>query len=500
MTSLAPSGARMARDLRLWAAGLFALAVVVRLAFVVAAPGRGGDTEGYLRTAENILTNFCVSWSDPATGVCLPHWGGNQLPGYPAFIAFTAWIAGLSPIAIGVAQALVAALALGRLTQAVWVYTRSSRATVAVGLVLALSPLQVAWPRMLITETIAIAATTWVLAELILSLSEGRLRVLPLAIGGAAALFIRYDSVLLAVPIALCAVRLHGLLGASRRGLVLAALIGLPLALWTARSISVGLPASPPAIYTPDGGRPAYGYLMWGATWSTDQYQRPRWVYPIHGRKYSRIHLFPSAYDSPAEETRLRELLRELARYDGQPMPRHLDDAFAELARERRARAPLRYWLVLPAARALDLWGNPYYSFGWPSELGPRRAEARKILIEGGLIAGSIEALRRYPRQILSKLVPGGYRYLLLVAFCAAIVLGLTSRGQPYGFLAHLALAYAATRTIFFALTYNSETRYIIEAIPFVETATAVLLALSCWPRGAIEALSARGGGSPPMN
>ena len=58
-------------------------------------------------------------------------------------------------------------------------------------------------------------------------------------------------------------------------------------------------------------------------------------------------------YRSEVERRRVESLIAELkAGYELKPFPRHIDEAFAELAAKRRAAEPLQYWLVLPLRRA----------------------------------------------------------------------------------------------------------------------------------------------------
>ena len=67
---------------------LVLLAATPQIFMALALPSHGGDwTDSYLPVAMNIIRNGCVSVSDPMTALCLPSWGGNQLPGYPAFVA-----------------------------------------------------------------------------------------------------------------------------------------------------------------------------------------------------------------------------------------------------------------------------------------------------------------------------------------------------------------------------------------------------------------------------
>jgi hypothetical protein len=88
------------------------LALAPRLMVALTAPTAEGDGRIYLRVAENILRNGCVSLSPPLGGDCVPHWGGNQFPGYPAFIALLEGAFGAAVAVVPIAQALIVAACL----------------------------------------------------------------------------------------------------------------------------------------------------------------------------------------------------------------------------------------------------------------------------------------------------------------------------------------------------------------------------------------------------
>jgi len=117
---------------------VIALAIAVRLIFVLAVPFGGGDWDIYSTVAENILRGCGVSLSQPDSGQCIPHFGGNHLPGYPAFVALMWLVSGHADMAIRFAQLLLYAVALGRLVLVVRQYTSSDMPAFAVGLVIAL--------------------------------------------------------------------------------------------------------------------------------------------------------------------------------------------------------------------------------------------------------------------------------------------------------------------------------------------------------------------------
>src|SRR5688572_23607119 len=85
----------------------FGVALLPRLLLILFTPATEGDGDVYGLVAENILRNGCVSMSDPTTAACIPHWGGNQPPGYPLMIALAWGLSGHAPIAPLVLQSLL---------------------------------------------------------------------------------------------------------------------------------------------------------------------------------------------------------------------------------------------------------------------------------------------------------------------------------------------------------------------------------------------------------
>ncbi|MBT4732560.1 hypothetical protein HOB87_11415, partial [Candidatus Woesearchaeota archaeon] len=88
------------------------LAITTRLIFVFLFPGSGGDWDIYSTVAENILNGCGVSLSNPESVECIPHFGGNQLPGYPAFVALLWEVFDHKDVSIRLAQTLIYTLSL----------------------------------------------------------------------------------------------------------------------------------------------------------------------------------------------------------------------------------------------------------------------------------------------------------------------------------------------------------------------------------------------------
>jgi len=447
--------------------------MLARVAFVLAAPFGGGDWDIYSTVAENILRGCGVSLSPPDSGLCIPHFGGNHLPGYPAFVASIWLISGHSDMAIRFAQLLLYGAALGRLTLVVRRYTGSDAAALAVGLVIALSPLQVAWPRYTQTETLSLAASVWFFAEILASFAEGRLRAVPIGLAVLAATFIRLDGILLCVPVAVAAFMLHPPLDAIRRGSVAALIVVLPIAGWTVRNVIVGVPVMPAPMVLPNNAPPPYGYLAWGNTWLSQEYQRAGWGFGVTRFNYDSIRIDNKAFDSLEEKQRVMGWLAELAKYKGKPFPPEIDAKFAELARERAARAPVRTYVVLPMERAAILWGNPFSSFGWPNELPSSVGDQQRL--EASRNAGGLMTLaRQYPVRALSKAFTASYRAILEILFVSILLVSFGGQLSDFRRVVWVVTAWLAARTAFLAVVDAFETRYMAPAAPAMELVVVV--------------------------
>jgi hypothetical protein len=340
---------------------------------------------------------------------------------------------------------------------------------------MALSPLDVAWPRYLQTETLALATAIWFFAEIVASIDQHRLRAISLGLAIVAATFIRLDGVFLCIPVVVVAFYLHPPIEAIRRGTVAAIVVGLSFAAWTARNIAVGLPSLLPiGMVIPNGAPTPYGYLKWGSTWITEEYQRMGWAWPVNHMSYGSIAIDSKAYDSAQEKARVEALLAELKQSEDKPFPPGIDAQFAELASERAARAPFRVYVWLPAMRALALFENPFSSFGWPNEMTGGSISDQGRLEASRSPSRLLDLALSYPARAASKALNGGYRYLLFALMAFVIVLTLTRRVPRSAPLIWTVVAWVAARTLFLAVTNNVETRYTAPTVPPLELCVVV--------------------------
>lgn len=450
-------------------------AILPRFLFIFLAPETVGDGKIYSTVAENILNGCGVSLSKPDSGECVPHFGGNHGPGYPAFIAGIWWLSGHSDLAVRLAQGTIYVVTLVYLVYAIRHYTSSPKLALFTGLFLALSPLQVAWPRYIFTETLALAGTLWLFAELIRSFHQSKLRVIPIGIALIATTFIRLDGILLAIPVAIAGFIIHRPVDAIRKGMVIALILGLPWGGWVLRNIDVGLENiyRPPALSYNEVGK---GYSSWGKTWAINQYQYVAIQWPMANRRYETIRVDESAYRTENEKKRVQALLEELNNHTGKPFPKHIDDQFANLAKERINADPLTYYILNPIKRIWSLWSNIYDSFGWPISLDKLSAEDRLEISRGG-IESKLLLLKKYPMQTLGKIFVNGWRILFCLFFIATIVLVYKDNDFPYRDLLALALSFVIARSVFSGLANLVETRYTLMQMPIIELVVILIFA-----------------------
>ncbi len=291
---------------------------------------------------------------------------------------------------------------------------------------------------------------------------------------------------------------------------VLSVAFCLVLVPWTIRNrrvFGVFQPLAPAHAEMPGEFVPR-GYLLWLRTWLDDS----RYVGPVLWSVDTRqIHIddFPDkAFDSKEEKDRVAALLDKYNNSsaseeeeeeepsdnsDDQPdeednqgednsgdeeqqpttpeevnveMTPEIDAGFAQIGQERRARSPLRYYIVLPFKRAMTLWcdtHSQYYPFD--GELLPLEDLDHDIHQQYWLpLFAALTAIYSLLGVIGSWLLwrsrsPEGRRWVLLAALLIFLRLG------------------------FFATLENPEPRYTVEIFPFLIILAGAGTALMKLPR-----------------
>jgi hypothetical protein len=154
-------------------------------------------------------------------------------------------------------------------------------------------------------------------------------------------------------------IRQHESLRWLKTTALIAALCAVPLVPWTIRNAVTlhEFQALAPKNSNLPGEVVPYGFMNWEKTWL----YRFRDVYLVPWKLNEEVidvnEVPPRAFDTPAEKERVAMILEQYN--EDLTLTPEEDAAFAQLARERAARRPLRTYLWLPAARALTLWFTP---------------------------------------------------------------------------------------------------------------------------------------------
>lgn len=458
------------------------------------------DGRFYAQIARNVLDHRGYSGEEEEPFV--PTY--VRVPGYPLFLAGVYSLFGrdnntavrVIQAALDVAACWLAALLAVAWAPVEWPREKRRRAMLITLALAAACPFTAIYITTILTETWAIMLVTAFVLVATLAF-KARLRrksaLLWLAaglLGGAATMF-RPDCALFVggAGVMLLAVGLvRARAGPGARTILATTLLGCvalsigfvsPLAPWTIRNVrvfDVFQPVAPPYANMPDEFAPM-GYIAWLRTWVDDE----RYVSPIEDC----LNLYPIliermpdyAFDSQEERARVQSLLD---RYNNPPRPAadplaedngedepapavlmtpDIDAQFGQMARERIARHPFRYYLLLPLKRAASLWfdtHSQYYPF--QGQLFP-------------LYDLDTNAHQQYWLSLFATLT---WLYTIAALFGAWI---MWRAGSSRRWVCLLALL-IVPRLAFLAAQEHPESRYTVEFFPLVAAAGG--LALAC--------------------
>ncbi|MGH9864642.1 MAG: hypothetical protein ACRD4H_04435, partial [Candidatus Acidiferrales bacterium] len=194
-----------------------------------------------------------------------------------------------------------------------------------------------------------------------------------------------------------------------------------------------------------------HGFYAWTGTWLW----RFRDVYLVSwnldGAKIPIEDISPSAFDSPGERERVATLLT--AYNETTDMTPEIDRGFAEIARERTARHPLRTYFTVPLLRAFSMWFTP---------------RVEMLPLSGHLWPVAYWWEDSKPQYCIS-----------LGLFVLGIAYGVMALGGAWRTrtdpVALLLVAYIVIRTAFLTTVETPEPRYVLECFPAVLALAAQL-------------------------
>jgi len=435
--------------------------LVLRLVFVLFFPAtNSGDAPFYLELASNWLKKGVYGLS--IFGVLTPV--DMRVPGYPAFLAAIFAFAGNSQRAVMLVQIIVdlATCFLIAAIAALLAGPESRRRVATAALWLAaLCPFIANYTAVALTEILVTFLTT--LAVLVLLETETGIpdsaqpaspRPMPWFLAGLVTGFgtlVRPETplVLLAAGLTTAAKwwRPHNWTKLIRVGLLMAVGLALPLIPWAARNWRTlhEVQFLAPRYSQLPGEVVPRGFTAWTNTWMWRMRDVYLVTWNLNDAEVSMDDLPSSAFDSPQERARVSDMLDEYN--DTLTETTAMDAQFAEIARERTARYPLRTYLKVPALRCVTLWFTPR------TELLP---------LAGHLFPMYQEWDEDKPDFLFTLALTAANVFFIVLA-----IFGLCKAWLRPG-IAFL-LTFLILRTIFFASYADSpEPRYVLECFPAV--------------------------------
>jgi len=452
----------------------------LRLLFILKFPATSGDTVLYEQMATNWLQHHAYAMN--VDGVITPV--DMRMPGYPAFLVLiyllTGKIGAAAHLFVMLAQVLVDladCVVIAGLGVALLMIADAKARTKLIflaGLWLAvLCPFVANYSATLLTETIAVFFTSIALFFLIALATASDRLVFPTQAWPAQ----RTLNYRLAAICTGLTVGVGTLLRPETPLLLIAAWIGTAILLWPhgkfwdwlriaiLSGMACVLPLLPWAVRNAitlhevqflapkNSNLPSElvpkGFMAWEKTWLfrvRDAYQVS---WKLNGEAIE-IETIPArAFDNAEEKARVAQILEQYN--DDLTLTPHEDAAFAQLARERTARHPLRTYLLLPAARAITLWFTPRI------ELLP--------------VSGTVFPLKQnWYDDRADQMTTVGF-FLLNIVY---VVLGICGawrlwRWNPAGRAAVMTLViFVLLRTAFLTTLETPEPRYVLECYPIV--------------------------------
>jgi hypothetical protein len=352
--------------------------LALRLFFIWHFPFSSGDTAYYEELARNWLYHGVYGFY--SHGQLLP--SDARAPGYPAFLAEIYFLAGTGRKAVMLAQAFVdlatcvlaagiaARLAAGApgeirsrvAAAALWLtalcpFTANYSAVpqtevlatlfTTLALLIFLSPAGMALDRIASNRDLLRAVRNWLAGGLVVGLGTLVRPETPLLLGTVLiVLWLRYRR------------RTNwGILAVATLWLIVGLL--LPLAPWAARNaVNLGrVQFLAPRYAETFGDVLPTGFYAWTKTWMFRFQDAYLFTWKLPSQPIDLKNLPSYAADSPEELSRVSSLLERYNRARG--MTRSLDLEFAELARQRARRHPIRTYVWIPIERAAAIWFSP---------------------------------------------------------------------------------------------------------------------------------------------
>jgi hypothetical protein len=330
-----------------------------------------GDSLVYGGLAKNIMLHGSYT---------LNGWGGElyptliRLPGYPLFLALCFRLFGIenyfSAVCVQVAMDLASCLLLADFVRRIAPAGSKRNAALATLWLAALCPFTASYAVFPMAETptiFTLALAMWAMVRF--HEHSGWSNALWFTFAVTYATLLRPDGALAAVAFAPALFigfgRKQRENGIPLRKLVRMAVVCVLLALapfcvWAARNWSVFHVFEPlaPRLATDPDESPKTGWERWVKSWCLDFASTYQIYWNVPWDKLDIGKLPSRAFDSPAQYAETAALAADYNR-NGEELTPEIDAQFDQLAAERIAAHPLRYYLWLPLGRLADMWLRP---------------------------------------------------------------------------------------------------------------------------------------------
>jgi hypothetical protein len=236
-----------------------------------------------------------------------------------------------------------------------------------------------------------------------------------------------------------------------------------PLIPWTLRNfrtLNHFQPLAPRYATEPDETAPR-GFNRWAATWIVDYVSVEEIYWDVPGDKIDPGKLPSRAIDSAAQRDATLALIADYN--ESHDLTPELDARFGELAAQRIREHPIRYYVLLPTLRIVDMWLRPRTEL-LPSD--PRWWEFNDD-----------------PRGSIMAVGLG----LLNLAYVGAGLLAIVWRFSSVRY-AGLLVAFVVLRSAFLGTIENPEPRYTLECYPVV-----IIMAAHLWSSGFVSEIRKSG-------
>ena len=440
---------RMFRESRKYFLLVALAALALRLLFYLRFPHVTGDSLTYGDIARNWLDHGIYGLSH-AQGP-QPTW--IRLPGYPAFLAACFVLFGRehyhAVLLVQIVVDIAACFFIADLARR----TVSDLAGRIAFLLAALCPFTANYTAAPLTETLSIFSTAVALDCAVAAFTSSEEQRSPWAawtwcgVALSAGIMLRPDGGILLVAIGLFLLWRMWERAAERTYLFWAGVLVLvvsvaPLAPWTLRNwrdFHRFQPLAPRYASDPDEFVPA-GFQKWMRTWVVDYVSTEEVYWQVPGEDVELNNLPSRAFDDAQQRQQTQTIFDDYRKTHF--VGPELDARFAELAKQRIRKHPLRYYVWLPILRIGDMWLRP-------------RTEMLPLDTRWWEYAGDM-------RDCVIATLWG----VLNLLFVLAAVMGVV-RGPRPRYLA-LMLLFVLLRSAFLGTMENPEPRYTLECYPVV--------------------------------